>query len=411
MPETQAQLQQQGRAMGATPLERAYQTSLGGFESLIGSVQQRIEHRRQVRQMETELEQRKDIITHQIEEQDRIRRAYHEDIEQPMMEAEQTQQQAQLQQEMRENMTERLRETRKQKNEEIRKNFSNLTRIPQFQMPMEYAFGEQIGDQYQPDEVYAAVPDFHDPDSDEINWIRSDQLLSRYQQYRGVGEFIDEFERNYQNILPDYLEDDHDGRLLNRTDAQDLIDRLKTGNASPGEIEEINRGFYNFAYDERTDQQINEQNSAMGDLNGIWNQMRMFLGSTEYERSSGLFGTEEVSIDLFNNSLAEIRNKIDRAYDEHNIDPEDKSHGVNVLRDFLRAALDSAGHANIMVNPDKMYINPNRTDMNDPNDLFLFEGDKTESPSSQNVGGTERAATRQPLLDMTRNLAPKTDIN
>lgn len=187
-------------AQDLTPFRNAAARSAQGFESVLGAVREQIQIRQQARQMERELDMKKDLFTFQLEEQERIAA--------PQREA-----QAQLER------TNQILQESKDAYQGILSRFNSQFKNAQQYfgnaVPITVTPNEQTG---QPEAIYI------DPEAGVIR-MPSDMVFRGAIGVNEVASFLKDFDENRENISEDLSSSDTS--LMTRDRAASLANQLR----------------------------------------------------------------------------------------------------------------------------------------------------------------------------------------
>jgi len=366
-----------------TPLTQAYQTSGQGFDSLLGAVQDRIKLRQQTRQMEAEIEQRKDVMTFQMEEQDRIRRSYFHEVELPEQQRRETAQQTQAESEARQqalqDRRQRIGNIEKTVRSSLMTEYSDVLRLPHVSIPVEYTVDEF-------DRDVVVVPNIPTDPDPEAKTTYESMTLNEYRHYldsyQPVARFISEYEENQAQLLDRTERIDEGVQRISRSDADALVYRFRTGQATDQDYRDITQGrkilnvpdYTPEVIDRRNrERKVNEEFAAFKYIHN--NVFREGLSVDE----GGWFGIrrKNYKVDPKTMTVGQMQDVINEARENHTLDSE------HPLLQFQQQLIELVSLYGIEgETPGDMsdyMINMNRSDSQSIDQIFIPKGRQTEN--------------------------------
>lgn len=180
-----------------TPFTQAAQRSAQGFEGVLGAVREQIQIRQQARQMEREFDMRKDLITFQLEEQQRVTGPAQ------LAEAQLKQQQETLRM---------IENTRGNISNNLNTNFSNVRKhFAEHVLPLDYTIDDNTG------QVVGRYLI-----GDDVFYRNEAQINATINKLAPFANFLDSFEKNRKDISTDMF-----GDLINLQMATDAYNSIK----------------------------------------------------------------------------------------------------------------------------------------------------------------------------------------
>ena len=381
-----------------TPLNQAYRTSGQGFDALVGAVQDRIKLRQQTRQMEAQLEQKKDVMTFQLEEQDRVRRSYFHDVELPEQIRREGVQAAANAEEARlkavQDRRKRIAEIENTVRSSLMNEYSDVLRLPHLTIPVGYDV-----DDYDRDIVH--VPYVTEEGKADIQTMSLTEYKHYLDQYKPIVAFINQFEENQSTILEDTERVDGDVLRIGNADAGALVHRLKTGNASDEDFRDILQGRTMLNIPDYTPEvlarreRVREANRAVGDFKFTWNN----LYKEGVEVTAGGFigiGRSRYKVDPNTMTVGEMLDVIREAREKHSLDEDHilMQLGRQLQEMYRIYSTEGDGVANMS----EYMVNMNHRENDLITDIFVKRS-QMERPSLQDLptpsGSSSRDATFQ----------------